>query len=52
MKRKDFTIREDQIKKLEDRYKATGIRMSETVRQALDLLFKKEEKKDARTNKD
>jgi hypothetical protein len=50
---KNFKLRENQIKQLEEHYKATGTRMSETVRRAIDLYFIKvdeNEKRDAKPN--
>lgn len=39
MERKNYSIKEEQVKKLEDHYERTGIRMSEVVRQGIDLYF-------------
>ena len=41
MKRINFTIEEKQIEKLKKHYLTSGIRMSEAVRKAIDLYFKK-----------
>lgn len=45
MKRANFSIREDQVKKLKKHYETTGVRMSEAVRKAIDLYFKRVDKK-------
>ena len=52
MKSKLFTLEESQIKKLQDHYKTTGIRMSETVRRAIDLYFNQQKKAKNGTDKD
>lgn len=52
MKRTNFSIKESQIKQLKDHYKTTGIRMSEAVRQAIDLYFKQHKKGKDGTNQD
>ncbi len=53
MKTTNFSIREDQIEKLQEHYKKSGVRMSEAVRKGIDLYFikehKKREKLDAKT---
>lgn len=45
MKRINFTIEEKQIEQLKDYFKSSGIRMSETVRRAIDLYFIQEKLK-------